>query len=245
MIYQELVIYFCIFLIAYLYASVGHGGASGYLAIMGLFAVSASIMRPSALLMNCIVSLLAFFQYSRAGHFQWKLFIPFAITSVPAAFWGGSILLDDFIYKKVLAVLLLISIFQLLKSNQNEDPYKLKPSPIYLCLMIGAAIGFFSGLIGIGGGILLSPLIIFLKWASLKQSAAVAALFIFVNSAAGLLGMGPGSIQLHPHLLMYVVFAVAGGFMGAYAGAHKYKELLLKRILSFVLFIAALKLLLS
>ncbi|MBK9106901.1 MAG: sulfite exporter TauE/SafE family protein [Saprospiraceae bacterium] len=245
MVYQELTFYICLFWIAYLYASVGHGGASGYLAIMGLFAVSAVTMRPSALLLNCLVSLIAFIQYYRAGHFQWKFFIPFAITSVPAAFWGGTIQLDEFIYKKILAILLVVSIIQLLKSNKQVALADLKPAPFYYCMIIGTIIGFISGLIGIGGGIILSPLLLFLHWATIKQTSATAALFIFVNSVAGIFGIGIHALQFHPHIFLCILLVAVGGFIGAYAGAFKHNEIVLKRILAFVLCIAVFKLLMS
>ncbi|MBK8954605.1 MAG: sulfite exporter TauE/SafE family protein [Saprospiraceae bacterium] len=239
----EILLYLSILTVAYLYASVGHGGASGYLAVMGLFAVSTATMRPTALLMNCLVSLIAFIQFYRSGYFNFKLFMLFALTSVPAAFLGGTIELDEQVYKKILAIVLFFSVYHLLKPAPKESGVAIQAAQPLLAGLLGAFIGLLSGLIGIGGGILLSPLLILLRWASIKQTAAVSAIFIFVNSLAGLAGMGFAKMSVHPSVWYFLAFAIIGGFLGAHRGAFQYKELLLKRILAGVLCIAALKLL--
>src|SRR5688572_21576280 len=183
----DILFYVLLPLVAFLYASVGHGGASGYLALMAIFAFVPDFMRPAALLLNVAVSLIAFIQYYRQGHFDWRLFWPFAIASIPAAFLGGLIDVEEDVYKKVLGVLLILSVIRLLDFRIRPQKEKAYP-PVVVALGIGAAIGFLSGLIGIGGGIILSPIILLLHWADMKKTAAVSALFIFVNSIAGLAG---------------------------------------------------------
>src|SRR5574339_1200597 len=172
-----------LFLVAFLYSSVGHGGASGYLALMAIFSIAPDVMKPTALLLNLFVSLTSFIQFYRGKHFNWKIFLPFAVTSVPMAFVGGLITVDDHIYKKILGILLIIPIIRFL-FFANIKIEEIKRSNLVLSLLIGASIGFLSGLIGIGGGIILSPILLLLKWANMKQTAAISALFIFVNSFA-------------------------------------------------------------
>ena len=182
-----IIFYLLLFLVAFLYSSVGHGGASGYLALMAIFNFSPDVMKPTALLLNLFVSLTSFLQFYRGKHFNWKIFLPFAITSVPMAFVGGLITVDADIYKKILGILLLVPIIRFL-FFANIRTEELKRSNLALSLLIGAAIGFLSGLIGIGGGIILSPVLLLLKWSDMKQTAAISALFIFVNSVSGLAG---------------------------------------------------------
>ena len=239
--YSEILFYFLLLLIAFLYASVGHGGASGYLALMAFFSFAPETMRPTALLLNVFVSLIAFGQYYRSGYFQWKLFWPFAIASIPAAFIGGLITVDAGLYKKILAVLLIFPVIKLagVKFNSEKPVRKLN---IYTTLMIGAAIGGFSGMIGIGGGIFLSPVILLLRWADLKQNAAVSALFIFVNSIAGLAGVFSNEFQFTNKMGLMIVIAFVGGLAGSYFGANKFENILLKRVLAVVLIIASIKL---
>src|SRR5574339_1065357 len=172
-----------LFLVAFLYSSVGHGGASGYLALMAIFSITPDVMKPTALLLNLFVSLTSFIQFYRGKHFNWKIFLPFAIASVPMAYAGGLITVDDNIYKKILGILLIIPIIRFL-FFANIKVEEIKKSNFVLSLLIGASIGFLSGLIGIGGGIILSPILLLLKWSDLKQTAAISALFIFVNSFA-------------------------------------------------------------
>ena len=234
--------YFLMFLVAFLYSSVGHGGASGYLALMAIFSIAPDVMKPTALLLNLFVSLTSFIQYYRGKHFHWKLFLPFAITSVPLAFVGGLITVDTFLYRKILGVLLLIPIIRFLFFS-NVSVQDLKKSNIGLSLLIGAAIGFLSGLVGIGGGIILSPVILLLKWADMKQTAAISALFIFVNSISGLTGQLTKGIHFSPDMYAYVGVAFVGGICGAYFGSLRFNQSILKYLLAVVLMMAAYKLL--
>ena len=232
-----------IFVAAFFYASVGHGGASGYLALMALFSFTPETMRPTALVLNIFVSGIAFYQFYRKGYFQWKLFYPFIIASIPAAFIGGLISVDEDIYKRILGILLLFSVVRLLGFRINEDKNPKKQN-VLLSLLIGALIGLFSGLIGIGGGIILSPLILLLGWAKLKQTAAISALFILVNSVSGLVGLVSKGVQFNTLMWVMLVVALVGGLLGSYYGANKFNSTKLNYALSFVLLIASIKLIL-
>jgi uncharacterized protein len=234
--------YILLFIIAFLYASVGHGGASGYLALMALFNFSPVVMKPTALLLNLFVSMVSFIQFYRGNYFKWKLFVPLVIFSIPMAFLGGRIALQDPVYKTVLGLFLVIPICRFL-FFKNTDPKDMKPANFYLLLLIGAGIGFLSGMIGIGGGIILSPILLLLKWTNQKQTAAISALFIFVNSVAGLAGQLSKGLQFSSEMLGYVAVAFAGGLCGAYMGSLKFPQAVLKNLLAFVLMIAAWKLL--
>lgn len=234
--------YLLLFFVAFLYSSVGHGGASGYLALMALFSIAPEVMKPTALLLNLFVSLTAFIQYYRGGHFKWKIFWPFAISSIPAAYVGGLLIVEAGIYKKILGILLLVPIVRFL-FFANIKVENLKRANPYLSVLIGAAIGFLSGLIGIGGGIILSPVLLLLKWADMKQAAAISALFIFVNSLSGLAGQLRKGIHFSPDMYAYVAVAFAGGICGAYFGSLKLNQTILKYLLAIVLMVAAYKLL--
>ncbi len=240
--HTEIIFYILLFMVAFLYSSVGHGGASGYLALMAFFSFAPEMMRPTALILNLFVSLTAFIQYYRNGHFRWKLFWPFAIASIPAAFVGGLIIMDAAWYKKILGMLLLFPVVRLggIKFNsENTD----KEQTLFASLLIGAIIGLFSGMIGIGGGIILSPVILLLHWANMKQTAAVSALFIFVNSLAGLAGIFTTGFEYKPEIVWMIVIAFSGGLAGSYLGAKKLNHLFLKRLLAVVLLMASVKLL--
>jgi len=234
--------YILLFLVAFLYSSVGHGGASGYLALMAIFSFAPEVMKPTALLLNLFVSLTSFIQFYRGKHFNWKIFLPFAITSVPTAYVGGLITVDDNIYKKILGILLIIPIIRFLVFA-NIQVEEIKKANLVLSLLIGAAIGFLSGLIGIGGGIILSPVLLLLKWTDMKQTAAISALFIFVNSLSGLAGQLQKGINFSADMYAYVAIAFAGGICGAYFGSLKFKSNILKYMLAVVLIVAAYKLL--
>jgi uncharacterized membrane protein YfcA len=240
----QIVFILLLFVVAFLYASVGHGGASGYLALMALFGMAPEFMKPTALLLNLFVSLSAFILFYRGGHFKWKLFLPFALASIPMSFVGGVISLDADIYKKLLGVLLLIPVIRML-FFPNTDESELKEGNIGLSIFIGATIGFLSGLIGIGGGIILSPVLLMMRWTNQKQTAAISALFIFVNSLSGLAGQLSTGLVLQSSMVSYVAVAFCGGTIGGWLGAGKFNQQILKYLLAIVLFVAALKLLLT
>lgn len=234
--------YSLLFVVAFLYASVGHGGGSGYLALMAIFGIAPYVMKPTALLLNLFVSLTSFIQFYRGKHFNWKIFLPFAVASIPMAFVGGMLTVDTFIYKKTLGLLLLIPIVRFL-FFANIDVKGLKKSNTASSMLIGGAIGFLSGLIGIGGGIILSPVLLLLKWADMKQAAAISALFIFVNSISGLAGQFTKGIHFSTNMYAYVAIAFTGGICGAYFGSMRFNQSALKYVLAMVLMVAAYKLL--
>jgi len=228
-------------IVALLYASVAHGGASGYLALMAIFSFAPETMKPTALLLNLFVAGIAFYHYYKAGYFNKKLFLSFALASIPLAFVGGMIEVDASIYKKVLAVLLIFAILKMLNVFGKESKY-IKQVKLWQGLAVGAIIGFFSGLIGIGGGIILTPIILLLHWGKMKEAAAVSALFIWVNSAAGLIGQISSGVKISSQAFILVGVALVGGFLGSYYGSRKFNNSLLRYVLAFVLIIASVKL---
>lgn len=228
-------------LVAFLYASVGHGGASGYLALMSLFAFPVTYMKPTALVLNILVSAISFYFYYREKKFEWKLFYPFAITSIPFSFLGGIITIETHVYKIILATVLLFAVARLV-GLFGKQKGELKPVNLPLALFIGAVIGFLSGLIGIGGGIILSPVILLLGWADIKKSAAISALFIFVNSISGLFGFLSKGGTLPVSSASLIIVALIGGILGGYFGSKKMNMLVLRNVLAVVLLIAIFKL---
>lgn len=228
-------------IVAFLYSSVGHGGGSGYLALMALFSFPTILMKPTALLLNIFVSGISFWFFRKHKHFNFKLFWPFAITSVPAAFLGGTIQIDPQLYKQTLGVFLLLAILRMLGLFGSSTTTTKRPN-LPLSLLIGLAIGLFSGMIGIGGGIILSPVIILLGWGNMKQAAAVSALFIFVNSIAGFVGFSASGGQFPIQALALVPIALFGGYFGAHYGSQKLNHNQLRYILAFVLLVASIKL---
>ena len=228
-------------IVAFLYASVGHGGASGYLALMALFSFAPETMKPTALLLNLFVAAIAFYHYYKAGHFNKKLFLSFAVASIPLAFLGGMMEVNATIYKKVLAVLLIFAILKMLNVFGKESTL-IKDIKLWQGLIVGGVIGFFSGLIGIGGGIILTPVILLLHWGKMKEAAAVSALFIWVNSAAGLVGQFTSGVTIVSQSFVLVAVALVGGFFGSYYGSKKFDNKLLRYMLAFVLIIASAKL---
>ncbi|NNC49122.1 MAG: sulfite exporter TauE/SafE family protein [Flaviramulus sp.] len=228
-------------LVSFLYSSVGHGGASGYLALMALFSFAPETMKPTALLLNLFVAGIAFYYYYKEGYFNKKLFLVFAVASIPLAFIGGTIEVDATIYKKILAALLVFAILKMLNVFGKEN-YKVKQIKLWQGLLIGGIIGFFSGLIGIGGGIILTPVILLLHWGNMKEAAAVSALFIWVNSASGLIGQVSSGVSIEKESFLLVLIALIGGVLGGYYGSKKINNKSLKNILAFVLIIACFKL---
>ena len=228
-------------IVAFLYASVGHGGASGYLALMAIFSFAPEVMKPTALLLNLFVAGIAFYHYFKAGFFNKRLFLSFAMASIPLAFLGGMIEIDASIYKKVLALLLVFAILKMLNVFGKEGE-QIKDVKLWQGLVVGGIIGFFSGLIGIGGGIILTPIILLLHWGKMKEAAAVSALFIWVNSAAGLIGQVSSGVEISSQSFILVAVALVGGFFGSYYGSKKFNNSLLRYLLAFVLIIASIKL---
>lgn len=239
-LFQPLVLTALIGLMAFLYASVGHGGASGYLAVLALFATAPSLMKQSALLLNLSVSLIAFYQYQKQGHFRWALFWPFALGSIPMAYFGAQWVISDAMYKKLLGLCLAIAVLRMLYQPSTQIQTRL---PIWAGILTGALIGCISGMIGIGGGILLTPCLLLMAWANLKEAAALSALFIFVNSLAGLFGMNQWGNMLQGPLPYWVLVASIMGLFGASWGARRASKLSLKITLAMVLLIASVKLL--
>jgi len=230
----------CFFLVAMLYASVGHGGASGYLALMALFSFSPMVMKPTALILNLLVSLVAFLSFYKAQYFRPKLLWPLILGSIPLSYLGAIIPLPDAWYKKLLALILLLSVIRLLLQPANTA-VKLAPS-FWVLLLIGAAIGLLSGMIGMGGGILLSPILILAAWANQKETAAISAVFIFLNSSAGLIGQVQKGFLLAPGMVWIAATVLAGGWLGASIGAKKLPIAQMKWLLATVLIMAVGKL---
>lgn len=228
-------------IVAFLYASVGHGGASGYLALMALFSFAPETMKPTALLLNVFVAGIASYHYYKAGFFNKRLFLSFAIASIPMAFIGGAIEVDASIYKNILGVLLIFAILKMLNvfGKENNTVNKIK---IWQGLIVGGIIGFFSGLIGIGGGIILTPIILLLHWGKMKEAAAVSALFILVNSASALVGQISSGVHIASDSFILAGIALVGGFLGSYHGSRKFNNGVLRYLLAFVLIIASVKL---
>ena len=227
--------------ISFLYASVGHGGASGYLALMALFSFPIVIIKPTALLLNIFVSGISFWYFKKNKHFKWKLFYPFAITSIPAAFIGGYLTINTTLYKQILGIFLIIAVLRILGVFGKEQHAE-KAVQLPLALIVGCGIGLFSGMIGIGGGIILSPIILLLAWGTTKESAAVSALFIFVNSVAGLVGFLIKNDSFPTESFYLIPFALIGGTLGAIYGSQRFSNVKLTYMLSFVLLLASLKL---
>lgn len=231
-------------IVAFMYAAVGHGGASGYLAMMAIFGFLPETMKPTALLLNLFVAAISFYYYQKNGHFNLKLFVVFAITSIPMAFIGGMIELDATLYKKILGVLLIFAVLKLLNVFGKEKN-SINTVNLGQGLLIGGVIGFLSGLIGIGGGIILTPIILLMRWGRMKEAAAVSALFIWVNSASGMMGQLSSGVQLNSQSFILVGVALLGGILGGYLGSKKMNNKFLRYLLAFVLVLSCIKLFVS
>jgi len=233
-----------IFAAAILYSSVGHGGASGYLAAMALFGMAPAAMKPLALSMNIAVAGLSFFRLHRAGYFNFRLFLPFALGSIPAAYIGGAWKLTDTTYRYIIGIALLVAAWRMFAEFKREvAPHR---PPRLLAFGIGAVIGLLSGLTGVGGGIFLSPVLLMLNWTTMRESAAIAAAFILVNSIAGLAGYASSPhAAWPPNLWLFVAVALAGGILGSELAVRRLAPHKLKALLGVVLVIAGGKMLLT
>ena len=242
---SDLLLAGCIFIAAILYSSVGHGGASGYLAAMALFNLAPAVMKPTALVLNIIVAAIATTKFYRAGCFNKSLFWQFALGSIPCAFIGGSIVLPTQIYKPILGIVLLYAAGRLGFQQSSSQPQQPHSLPIWLAIGLGMAIGLLSGLTGVGGGIFLSPLLLLMGWATMKQAAGVSAAFILVNSIAGLLGYLTKFPTLPSSLWIWAICAAVGGWIGSEYGSKRIGSYKLQALLGVVLAIAGVKLILT
>ena len=228
---------------AFGYASVGHGGASAYIAAMALAGIAPAEMRPIALLLNILVSSLGTWKFYRAGYFRWRLLWPFAVVSIPMAYVGGAITLPGQAYKILVGVVLLYAAWQLWRSSRSgEEMREVREPPLGWAMAIGAAMGLLAGLTGVGGGIFLSPLLLMLGWAGTKQTSAVAAPFILVNSIAGLAAVLVAKGAALPSYVWILAAAVlAGGWLGAEYGSRRFANPVVRRVLAIVLALAGAK----
>lgn len=230
---------FCI--IAFLYSSVGHAGASGYLAVMALAGIVPGEMRSSALIMNILVAALASYKYIRAKRFSLPVFLSFAATSIPFSFLGGAVQLPNEEMKIFLGIILLLAAFLMLLRAFFKTEYEVKKLPVSIGVGAGSVIGFLSGLTSVGGGIFLTPLLIFFRWATIKNASGIAALFIFVNSVAGLAGQFSKNVQINHSVWIWSVSVVFGGFIGSTMGSKKFENKVILGFIFCVLIIAAIK----
>lgn len=234
----------CLLVIGFLYSSVGHGGASGYIAVLSLFGVMPAAYKPLILVINIIVASLAFIQFYRAGYFKWSLCWPFLITSVPLAFLGANVPVEDQFYNFLLGLALILPIIRLVGIFPSAKSGN-RPLPLIWALVLGAVIGFLSGMLNIGGGIFLSPVLILFAWANSKEAAASSALFIVINSLAGLLGSLDKPILLNETSYSWLIAIVVGGLIGSYVGSHRFQYKTVQYVLAAVLTVACVKLIFS
>lgn len=230
-------------IVAFLYSSVGHAGASGYIAVMTLFGMAPSSIKPVALILNIIVASIGSYQFWRAGHFSWNLFWPFAVLSIPLAFLGGYLNLPINIFKIIVGIVLFLSALKFFfdpKENPNSNP-PAKPAS----LGVGAGLGLLAGLTGTGGGIFLTPLLILLGWAKTKTASAVSAFFILTNSIAGLAGNISATKSIPDFAWSFIFAVLICGTLGSYFGSTKFSIIVIKRFLAIVLCIAGIKLMIT
>jgi uncharacterized protein len=242
---DTLLLTFLIFIAALLYSSVGHAGASGYLAAMALFNLAPEVMKPTALVLNLVVATVGTVRFARAGHFAWNVFWPFAVLSIPCAFLGGALKLPMAAYKILLGCVLLFAAWRLAFKQSTPTSSGTRPIPLFPALAMGAGLGLLSGLTGVGGGIFLSPLLLLLGWADVRKTAGVSVAFILVNSAAGLLGH-LASVKNVPHeIIWWAPAALVGGLIGAELGSRRLPPMTMRRLLAVVLVVAGVKMLLT
>ncbi|MBX3399043.1 MAG: sulfite exporter TauE/SafE family protein [Gemmataceae bacterium] len=238
----EILLVALLFVVAMLYSSVGHAGASGYLAVLAFFSsLDQSVAKPTALALNILVATITVAQFARAGHFSWRLLLPFLLGSMPFAFYGGSITLPVTGYKLVVAFALLVASLRLLMRTvaKNETA---EPPRVVVAIPAGAGVGLLAGLTGTGGGVFLTPLIIFFRWADTKAAAGVSAAFILGNSLAGLAGIYSKGTLLPWIEWKWLAAAGVGGLIGSYFGSKKFDVGILRKLLGVALLVAVVKL---
>jgi uncharacterized protein len=233
-------LFLAIGVIAFLYSSVGHAGASGYIAVMTLWGIAPTVIRPTALVLNILVASIGTFQFWRAGYFSWKLFWPFALLSIPAAYVGGYLQPSASILRILIGLVLLFSAARLI--FRRADPAETLTPTQPTAISIGAGLGFLSGLTGTGGGIFLTPLLLFCRWAHIRQAAAVSALFILVNSIAGLVGYFTAVHSIPSLGVVLAIPAIIAGTIGSYLGSRRLPVRGIAMFLAVVLTVAGAKL---
>lgn len=233
------------FVAALLYAAVGHGGASSYLAIMALAGVAPETMKPVALTLNVFVASIALSKYARAGYFSWPLFWPLAIVSVPCAYLGGLLTLPPSLYRPLVGGVLCYCAWLILRRTPAADSAPIKLPPRWQLSVSGGVIGFLSGITGVGGGIFLSPLMLLLRWAPVKHLSGVAAAFILANSLAALAGMSDIASRLPSTMPVWIVAVCVGGYIGAELGSRHLPSIMIRRLLAVVLLVAGTKMVAS
>ncbi|GDY06952.1 UPF0721 transmembrane protein y4hK [Planctomycetia bacterium] len=238
----DIALCFAVLIVAFLYSSVGHAGASGYIAVMALASVASPMIRPTALVLNIVVATIGSVQFWRAGHFQWSLFWPFALASIPAAYFGGTLTLPTKVLNILIGVVLLASAARLLIPLKPATETRAPAKPI--AMVTGGVLGFLAGLTGTGGGIFLTPLMILLRWSTTKQAAAVSVVYILVNSASGLLGAMRNGITLPPFLWPMIGAVIVGGSLGSYLGSRRFSVAVIHVLLAVLLILAGGKLIL-
>ncbi len=233
------------FVTATLYSSVGHAGSSGYIAIMALLSFAPENIKPTSLILNIVVAIIASIKYIKEGYFDKKMFFPFIIFSIPMAFLGGYITLNPKYFKLIAGLFLVISaVLMMVRQNSRSGGSAIKKMPFHYGLGIGGAIGLISGLIGVGGGIFLSPIIINANWASIKNTSGISALFILCNSLAGLSGHLTGLNKIDQNIIYWIAAVVLGGLLGSHLGTVKLNSKIILILLFIVLLMAGLKFLL-
>jgi uncharacterized membrane protein YfcA len=225
-----------VFAVALLYSSVGHAGASGYLAVMALAGLAPAVIKPTALVLNILVASIGTWQFWRAGHFSWRLFWPFAVLAVPCAFVGGRLSLPAETFRLLVGLVLLASAARFLSRLTEHENARPPARPV--ALGVGAGLGLLAGLTGTGGGIFLTPLLLLMRWARTKEAAAVSALFILVNSTAGLLGNLSATRSVPTLALPLAIAAVVGGAVGSHCGSRRFPVAAVRRLLAAVLLVA-------
>lgn len=236
-------LFLAIGIVAFLYSSVGHAGASGYIAVMTLLGLAPATIRPTALILNILVAIIGSIQFARAGYFRWPLFWPFALLAIPAAYLGGYLQLPVAMLRILIGLVLLFSAGRLFL--RRSDPPEVQSPPPQAAIGLGGVIGLLSGLTGTGGGIFLTPTLLFFRWARIREAAAVSALFILVNSIAGLAGYFVANRSIPSLGLFLAGAAIIGGTVGSHFGSRRFPARTISLVLAIVLVIAGTKLILT